>query len=77
VVNPHTAKVIFIVYSLLTITLISKKIWQDLQKEKGKEKFSLLDLKLLYHGQFQAQNIIYTKIKVIFRIFLIDFLDFQ
>jgi hypothetical protein len=41
------------------MTLISKKILQDLQKEKGKEKFSLLDLKLLYHGQFQAQNIIY------------------
>jgi hypothetical protein len=30
-----------------------------LRKEKGNEKFSLLDLKLLYHGQFQAQNIIY------------------
>jgi hypothetical protein len=41
------------------MTLISKKIWQDLQKEKGKEKFSLLNLKLLYHRQFQAQNIIY------------------
>jgi putative transposase len=42
---------------IFTMTLISKKILQDLQKEK--EKFSLLDLKLLYHGQFQAQNIIY------------------
>jgi hypothetical protein len=59
VANLHTAKVIFIVYSLLMMTLISKKIWQDLQKEKGKGKFSLLDLKLLYDGQFQAQNIIY------------------
>jgi putative transposase len=44
---------------IFTMTLISKKILQDLQKEEGNEKFSLLDLKLLYHGQFQAQNIIY------------------
>lgn len=42
-----------------TMTLVVKKILADVRKEEGKEKFSILDLKLLFHGNFQAQNLFF------------------
>ena len=43
-----------------TMTLIVKKILTDVRTEEGKEKFSILDLKLLFHGRFQAQNLFFV-----------------
>lgn len=41
-----------------TTTLIVKKILADVRKEAGKEKFGVLDLKLLFHSRFQLENLL-------------------
>lgn len=41
-----------------TMTLIVKKILQDTRTELANEKIGILDLKLIFHGQFQAESII-------------------